>query len=116
MNYSNFIVFDSLLDRYPDVYTPEALAALDALACFNVEIKAAMDLRAKNRRVRIMQRKRISFLEDDSFIPRTAIRVSDARAGNFEGGTIPHDLQRQWIQGTGPAAKPNAPEIGRAHV
>ena len=22
--------------------------------------------------------------------------------------TIPHDLQRQWIQGTGPAAKPNA--------
>ncbi len=109
MDFHNFTIHDNLLDRYPDVYTPEALAALDALACFNVEIKAAMDLRAKNRRVRIMQRKRISFLEDDSFIPRTAIRVSDARAGNFEGGTIPHDLQRQWIQGTGPAAKPNAP-------
>src|SRR5690606_28774276 len=27
----------------------------------------------------------------------------------FEGSDIPHDLVRQWIQGTGPAAKPGAP-------
>jgi malate synthase len=35
--------------------------------------------------------------------------VQDARDGKFEGAIIPDDLQRQWIQGTGPAAKPNAP-------
>ena len=34
--------------------------------------------------------------------------VRDARAGNFEGGEIPVDLQRQWIQGTGPATRPRA--------
>src|SRR5678815_681255 len=37
------------------------------------------------------------------------IRDRDARAGKFEGAIIPADLQRQWIQGTGPAAKPHAP-------
>ncbi|MBD3161652.1 MAG: malate synthase, partial [Candidatus Eisenbacteria bacterium] len=39
----------------------------------------------------------------------TRIRVQDARDGRFEGGEIPADLQRQWIQGTGPGAKPNSP-------
>jgi malate synthase len=34
--------------------------------------------------------------------------VEDARAGRFEGSEIPHDLKRQWIQGTGPATKPRA--------
>src|SRR6185295_6717698 len=29
--------------------------------------------------------------------------------GKFEGAVIPHELQRQWIQGTGPAAKPHTP-------
>src|SRR4029077_16345524 len=42
-------------------------------------------------------------------IGRTKIKVQDARDGNFVGSEIPDDLQRQWIQGTGPAAKPNAP-------
>jgi len=42
-------------------------------------------------------------------IPRTKIKVQDARDGKFEGAVIPADLQTQWIQGTGPAAKPNAP-------
>jgi len=37
-----------------------------------------------------------------------ALKVKDAREGKFEGAVIPPDLQRQWIQGTGPAAKPNA--------
>src|SRR6185369_15055870 len=36
------------------------------------------------------------------------IRVQDARDGNFEGSEIPADLKRQWIQGTGPAARPRA--------
>ena len=30
------------------------------------------------------------------------------RDGNFIGSEIPRDLQRQWIQGTGPAARPGA--------
>jgi len=42
-------------------------------------------------------------------IGRTSIRVQDARDGRFSGSDIPTDLQRQWIQGTGPAAKPNSP-------
>ena len=41
-------------------------------------------------------------------VPGTNLTVEDARAGNFEGSEIPDDLQRQWIQGTGPAAKPRA--------
>jgi malate synthase len=42
-------------------------------------------------------------------IAGTNIKVADARNGKFDGSIIPPDLQRQWIQGTGPAAKPNAP-------
>jgi malate synthase len=34
--------------------------------------------------------------------------VQDARDGNFIGSEIPRDLERQWIQGTGPASRPNA--------
>ncbi len=36
------------------------------------------------------------------------LKIQDARDGKFEGAVIPPDLQRQWIQATGPAAKPNA--------
>ena len=39
---------------------------------------------------------------------------ADARDGRFAGSEIPPDLQRQWIQGTGPAAKPHAP-VGEEH-
>ena len=41
--------------------------------------------------------------------PHRRSRVQDARDGNFDGSEIPADLQRQWIQGTGPAARPGAP-------
>ena len=51
----------------------------------------------------------LNFLNPDDYIPRTGIRVQDARGGKFIGPEIPADLQRQWIQGTGPGAKPNAP-------
>src|SRR5690606_27337569 len=44
-----------------------------------------------------------------SLIPRTTIRVQDARDGRFVGSDIPADLERQWIQGTGPGAKPGVP-------
>src|SRR5262249_33742164 len=39
----------------------------------------------------------------------TRIRGQDGGDGRFIGSEIPKDLHRQWIQGTGPAAKPNAP-------
>ncbi|MGZ8541441.1 MAG: malate synthase [Chitinophagaceae bacterium] len=93
---------------YSDVYTPQVLETLSALAHFNKDIKEAMALRIKRREVLHLQKKRITFLDPENFIPRTSIKVKDAREGKFEGAIIPKDLQRQWIQGTGPAAKPNA--------
>jgi malate synthase len=68
-----------------------------------------MAARSKRRSDREQQQKRIDFLDPESKIPRTDIKVADARNGRFEGAVIPADLERQWIQGTGPAAKPNAP-------
>ncbi len=38
----------------------------------------------------------------------TDILVQDARDGKFIGAEIPMNLRRQWLQGTGPAAKPGA--------
>src|SRR5687768_17466853 len=99
----------NLKELYNDIYTPEVLSALSSLARFNTDIKTAMDARLKRRTERQQQKKRISFLNADTIIPRTNIKVRDAREGKFEGTVIPQDLQRQWIQGTGPAAKPNAP-------
>src|SRR5262249_50951005 len=67
-----------------------------------------MEARMALRDSRARARQRIGFLPEDATIGGTSITVSDARAGRFVGGEIPADLQRQWIQGTGPAAKPNA--------
>lgn len=106
---ANITINGNLRETYSDVYTPEALQAISALAHFNKDIKEAMTARIQRRAERYEQKKRIEFLPSDSFIPRTQIKVKDARDGKFEGAVIPADLQRQWIQGTGPAAKPNAP-------
>src|SRR5688572_12061662 len=91
---------------YPDVFTAEALEALEALAPFDNDRKAIMAARIARRRGRAERRERIRFLDPDATIARTSIRVADARAGNFDGSEIPADLRRQWIQGTGPGAKP----------
>ena len=93
---------------YPDVYSPEAVRALEALAPFNRDRRAGMAARIARRLARARGRQRIAFLDPQGLIPRTGIRVQDARAGNFEGGEIPADLTRQWIQGTGPATRPRA--------
>lgn len=106
---SELSIRSNLKELYQDVYTPEVLSTLTALAHFNHDIKIVMAARIKRRAERQQQKKRITFPDPESIIPRTNIRVKDAREGKFEGATIPHDLQRQWIQGTGPAAKPNAP-------
>ena len=99
----------NLKELYMDVYTPEALLALSALGPFNGTVKAVMAKRMKRRAERQLKKERITFADPDSYIPGTKIRVAEAREGKFEGGVLPRDLQRQWIQGTGPAAKPNAP-------
>lgn len=109
MQAQSFEIRSNLQDTYPDVYTPEALRALSALAPFNKDVKKAMAERTERRQQRIQQKQRITFLDPEGFIPGTNINVQDARDGKFEGAVIPADLQRQWIQGTGPAAKPNAP-------
>ena len=96
-------------EDYSDVYTAEALAAIEALAPFDDDRKEVMALRTERRTSRYRDHQRIAFLDPGTTIPRTGIEVHDARDGNFVGSEIPHDLQRQWIQGTGPAAKPNSP-------
>jgi malate synthase len=93
---------------YTDIYSPDALAALSALAELNGERIELMNARMKRRRRRADNRESIGFLDAASRIPRTSITVRDAREGDFEGSVIPADLERQWVQGTGSAAKPRA--------
>ena len=109
MTTQSIAIRDNLRSLYPDVYTPEALSALVALAPLNNRVKAVMATRMHRRAARQQNKARITFLDPDATIPGTIIRVQDARDGNFVGSVIPPDLQRQWIQGTGPAVKPNAP-------
>ncbi|MGZ8710010.1 MAG: malate synthase [Thermoanaerobaculia bacterium] len=97
-----------LIDRYPDVYTAAARAAIEALAPLDEDRRDVMTRRTQRRAERARTRTRIDFLDADAMIPRTSLRVRDAREGNFDGAEIPRDLQRQWIQGTGPATKPRA--------
>ena len=94
---------------FADVLTPAALAALEHLAHFDRDRKDLMAARIERRHDRFVHRQRIAFLDPDARIGRTAITVREARAGQFAGSEIPSDLQRQWIQGTGPAARPHAP-------
>jgi malate synthase len=102
---------------YPDVFTPEALRALDALAPLDAKRKALMDARIGRRADRAKQRQPIGFLDANATIDGTSITVTAARAGNFVGSEIPKDLQRQWIQGTGPAARPGAAvDVGLRNV
>src|SRR6185503_20752273 len=103
-----FEIRGNLDSSYPDVFTSEALAALTALAPLDADRKATMKARIALRGARMRDRRRIAFLEPQSVIPRTQITVQDARDGKFIGSEIPNDLKRQWIQGTGPAARPGA--------
>lgn len=106
---SDINIRSNLKELYKDIYTADVLFALVTLSHFNSDIKALMAARLKRRAERQQNKKRIAFLNPESTIPRTNLKVRYAREGKFEGAAIPHDLQRQWIQGTGPAAKPNAP-------
>jgi malate synthase len=102
---------------YPDVFTPAALDALEVLAPLDAERKRLMTARIARRAARAQARERIGFLDPGATIPGTTIGVQAARDGHFDGGEIPADLTRQWIQGTGPAARPGVPvETGLRNV
>lgn len=98
----------SALEGYADVYTPDAVAALEALAPLDARREELMTGRIQRRRARAERREHLTFLPEDAVIEGTDITVADARAGRFVGAVVPQDLQRQWIQGTGPATKPRA--------
>ena len=93
--------------EYEDVYTPAVLDALRALAGFNERRRRLMRERIERRARRAREGERIGFLDPGATIAGTSIAVQAARDGAFAGSAIPADLQRQWIQGTGPGAKPN---------
>jgi malate synthase len=98
-----------LEQAYADVYTPEALAAMSALAGLDDDRRKLMEARTRRRKDRAHNKQPLGFLDPNAHIGRTNIKVQDARDGAFVGSRIPGDLRRQWIQGTGPAARPNAP-------
>ena len=98
-----------LNQTYADVLTRDAVGALEALATFDADRRAVMAARITRRAARARDRQRIAFLDPSATIARTTLTVQQARDGKFTGSAIPADLQRQWIQGTGPAARPGAP-------
>lgn len=97
------------LAEYTYVYTDEVLNALEALSPLNKKQKELMSKRNVRRKERIASGRLVDFLSETDSIGESGLTVAEARAGIFQGSEIPKDLQRQWIQGTGPAAKPNAP-------
>ena len=85
------------------------MTALASLSRFNEDQKSVMAKRIKIRAQRARNKEKITFPDASDSIPRANIKVQEARDGKFVGSDIPADLQRQWIQGTGPGAKPNSP-------
>jgi malate synthase len=106
---SDLSIRGNLALEYGDVYTNEVLDALRTLAHFDADRRAIMAARIARRADRARRQQPIAFLDPAARIPRTNLTVQQARDGQFDGSEIPHDLQRQWIQGTGPASRPGAP-------
>jgi malate synthase len=96
----------AIATEYTDVLTPPVRAALHALVPFDGERKALMEARLARRRGRFADHQPIAFLDPAGLVPGTSLTVQQARDARFAGSDIPRDLARQWIQGTGPAAKP----------
>jgi malate synthase len=105
---TKLLIRNDLEQAYNDIYAKEVITALEHLSKFNTDQKELMRKRIEKRTKRIKNNQKITFLNPDEIIPRTSIAVQDAREGKFVGSEIPKDLQRQWIQGTGPGAKPNS--------
>ena len=99
----------SVEEEFGDVLSPSVKRTLVALHPFDDKRHELMAARIRRRAERVEREERIGFLGPDQTIPGTNLSVRDAREGRFKGGVIPEDLKRQWIQGTGPGARPNAP-------
>ena len=80
-------------ERYADVVTSRALEVLAEVAGLDGDRKTVMQARLERRRGRAQRGERIHFLDPESTIPRTGIKVADARAGRFTGSAIPEDLK-----------------------
>ena len=98
----------TIQDSFKDLFSSEVLSALKALSALNEEQKQLMQKRNNTRKERHEMHRTPQFLNENDLIPGTQISVAEARAGKFEGATIPDDLKKQWIQGTGPATRPYA--------
>jgi len=99
---------DGVLPSYADVLTPAVLEALEALAPLNADRRRLMKERIERRAKRLKAGTPLTFLDPKAVIARTKLTVQQARDGQFEGAPIPQDLERQWIQGTGPGTRPRA--------
>jgi len=106
---SQLYISQLCLTDFTDVYSDEVLHALEALSHLNAAQKELMKERSDRRKARIEDHSLISFLDPAARIENTNLTVQAARDGQFDGASIPKDLERQWIQGTGPASKPNSP-------
>ena len=93
---------------YADVYTPEALAAIEAMSSLDDDRRRLMADRIRRRLDRALAQP-IGFLDPQALIGRTNIRFRTRATAISSAARFPATSQRQWIQGTGPAAKPNAP-------
>ncbi|HEY2735603.1 MAG TPA: hypothetical protein VGI70_16515, partial [Polyangiales bacterium] len=96
-------------ENYSDVLTPDVLRACRALFGLNAPRRALMQRRIERRAERAHTGQPLAFMSSDAEIAGTSIRVAAARAGQFDGSIVPKDLERQWIQGTGPAARTRVP-------
>ncbi|MGF1511598.1 MAG: malate synthase [Myxococcota bacterium] len=97
-----------VLEAFPDILTPEVREAMGVLVPLDRDRQDIMRRRNERRQARARQRQAIGFLDPSTMIPRTSLKVADVRDGRFQGADIPAALRRQWIQGTGPGAKPNS--------
>ena len=94
----------NLQSDYPDVYTNEALAALEALAPLDTDRKAVMRARIERRNARSRNKQRITFLDPQRDDRANKDQSSGCTRRQLCRQRDSQDLQRQWIQGTGPAA------------
>ena len=105
---SRLVLRDGVAAAYSDLLGKEVLDALEALSPLDAERRRLMRERMVRRAARLREGKGLGFLDPALVIPRTSITVRQARDGQFEGAPPPADLERQWIQGTGPGTKPRA--------
>lgn len=102
------------LEAYPDIFTAQARKVLSAMTAFEIRRRKLMNLRMERRRNRFQRGAHASspvFRLPEEQIGSSGLKVGDAREGKFRGSQIPHDLRRQWVQGTGPAARPREDEL-----